>query len=108
MAIINCPSCGKRISSVAVNCQYCKAVFDHSQDDEKVMREIRNKRYAKRQRIQNISFLSVLLFAAGSIVMYFGITELDENMNDAGRIMISVGFVGYIVGRVMMFMSRKS
>jgi len=107
MAIINCPSCNKRISSVAINCEYCKAVFDDSVDDEKLMRDIRNKRYTKRQRIQNISFLSVLLFAAGAIVMYFGITDSDTGVSDTGRIMLSIGFVGYIVGRVLMFMSRK-
>ena len=107
MAIINCPSCNKRISSVAVNCEYCKAVFDDSEDDEKLMRDIRNKRYAKRQRIQNISFLSVLLFATGAIVMYFGITDSNNTVSGAGRIMLSIGFVGYIVGRVLMFMSRR-
>ena len=107
MAIINCPSCNKRISSVAVSCEYCKAVFDDSDDDEKLMRDISNKRFAKRQRIQNISFLSVLLFAAGAITMYFGITDSDTMVSDVGRIMLSIGFVGYIVGRVLMFMSRK-
>jgi hypothetical protein len=107
MAIINCPSCNKRISSVAVSCEYCKVVFDDSVDDEKLMREMRNKRYTKRQRIQNISFLSVLLFATGAITMYIGITDSDKMVGDAGRIMLSIGFVGYVTGRILMFMSRK-
>jgi len=107
MAIINCPSCGKRISSVTTTCQFCKTEFDDSMDDEKLMREMRSKRFAKTRRLQNSSFLSVLLFATGAIVMYYGITDASEVVNYAGRLMLAIGFIGYISTRLMMFMSRK-
>ena len=106
MAIISCPSCNKRISSAAKTCQFCKSSFDDSFEDEKLMREMSNKRFSKMQRIQNLSFLAVLLFAGGSIMMYFGIKESDNDLADVGRIMLSTGFIGYIIARVMTFMAK--
>ena len=107
MAIISCPACSKRISSAAKQCQFCKATFDDSIDDEKIAREYQNKRFAKKQSLQNYSFLTVLLFTAGVILMYVGSENGNEILNQAGTIALSIGFVGYIVTRFMLFIGKR-
>ena len=107
MAIVNCPACSKRISSVAKKCQYCDTVFDQAIDNEQLLRAARNKRIIKLQRLQNFSFLLVMLFAAGALVMYFGLTDQNQSLNYSGRAMLAVGFVGYVVARIMLFMTRR-
>lgn len=107
MAIINCPACGKRISSVATECDYCKTAFADGIDDEKVQRNARNVRLVKKQKLQNFSFLFVLLFATGALVMYLGMTDQDEMLNLSGRVMIAVGFIGYVTTRIILLINRK-
>ena len=108
MAIINCPACNKRISSVAESCQFCKTIFTDDLDEEQQIRVARNSRFIKVQRLQNFSFLFVMLFAAGALVMYLGISDQDEVFNFTGRGMIAVGFLGYVIARVMLLLARKS
>ena len=107
MAIINCPACNKRISSVSAQCEFCKTDFAEGVDDEKLHRAIRNKRFIQIQRLQNFSFLFVMLFAAGALVMYLGITDEDETLNLAGRVMLAVGFIGYVIARVKLLLVKK-
>jgi len=86
MAIINCPGCNKRISSAATSCQYCKIKFNDDIDEEQQIRKASNVRFMKLQRLQNFSFLFVMLFATGAMVMYFGITDaLLPNWNSYHR-----------------------
>jgi len=107
MAIINCPACSKRISSATSSCEYCKTVFGNDIDEEKQIRLANNLRFMKIQRLQNFSFLFVMVFAAGAMIMYFGITDNDDTLNTAGRIMLALGFIGYVVARVMLVLSRR-
>jgi len=107
MAIINCPGCNKRISSAATSCQYCKIKFNDDIDEEQQIRKASNVRFMKLQRLQNFSFLFVMLFATGAMVMYFGITDANDNLNFAGRLLLGLGFIGYVVSRVLLVMSRK-
>ena len=107
MAIINCPICNKRISSVATTCEFCKTDFADGFDDEKLLRTAKNERFIQIQRLQNFSFLFVMLFAAGALVMYLGMTDQDETLNLSGRIMLAVGFIGYVIARVKLLLVKK-
>jgi len=82
-------------------------VFSDDLDEERQIRVASNKRFMKIQRLQNSSFLFVMLFAAGAMVMYFGITDQNEMLNSSGRIMLSIGFIGYVVARVMLVINRR-
>ena len=106
MAIINCPACSKRISSVAENCQYCNTIFSDDMDDETILRSAKNSRLLKKQRLQNYSFLFIVLFTAGALLMYFGLSDGNETMNSTGRIMIASGFIGYVVLRIAMMIKK--
>ena len=107
MAIINCPACGKRISSVAKSCEFCNVDFTGDDDHEKMLRIAKNKRIDRIQQYQNFSFLFVVLFAAGSLLMYMGISDQDETLNYSGTVMLVLGFIGYITTRVLLFINRR-
>ena len=106
MAIINCPACGARISSVATECEHCGTKFDDSVDSEKAERDARNARWNKKARLQNFSFLSMLVFAIGALLMYFGMSQADDLYQEIGRYMVGLGFVGYIAFRALIFWMR--
>jgi len=106
MAIINCPACSKRISSVAESCQYCNTIFSDDMDDEAILRSAKNSRLLKKQRLQNYSFLFIVLFTAGALLMYFGLSDGNEAMNSTGRVMIASGFIGYVVLRIAMMIKK--
>ncbi|MCP4411495.1 MAG: zinc ribbon domain-containing protein [Gammaproteobacteria bacterium] len=106
MAIIKCPACSKRISSVADTCQYCNTVFSNDKDDEAILRSAKNARLLKKQRLQNFSFLFIVLFTAGALVMYFGLSDGDESMKTGGRVMIALGFVGYVTLRIALMFKK--
>jgi len=107
MAIINCPVCNKRISSVAESCEYCKTEFSDDTNDEQVLRTARNARFLKIQRLQNFSFLFIVLFTAGALLMYLGISEQNDTFNTGGRVMVALGFIGYVVTRVSLMLSKR-
>ncbi len=107
MAIITCPSCRERISSRSKQCKFCKTKIDDIVDDEKQIRALRNIRFKKLQRLQTLSFLAVLLFASGTITLYYGIVNDDPMLELGGRSLLGFGFVGYILTRVLLFVSKK-
>ena len=107
MAIINCPVCDKRISSAAKACQFCKTDFSEEVDDETHIRTANNLRFKKRQRYQNLSFLFVLLFSIGALLMYFGMADQDSLLNNIGTILLSLGFIGYVSVRLLLFMHKR-
>ena len=107
MAIINCPACNKRISSVAKSCDYCSTTFNENNDEENY-RKVKNLRYRKLQNLQNLSFIFVLLFTIGATALYFGITNSDQLYNSIGRVTLSIGFVGYIATRAMLMYVRRT
>ena len=108
MAIINCPACNKRISSVAKSCDYCDTVFNDDEVDEKTYRKAKSLRFKKLQRLQNFSFIFVLLFTIGALALYLGISNSDPLYNTVGRVTLSIGFVGYIATRAMLIYIRRT
>lgn len=96
MAIIQCPSCGERISSAATTCQHCKSVFGDDEAMDKLERQARNRRLKRKASLQNYSFLAMMLFAAGAYLMYFGLGDSDELWRAVGTYLVAIGFVAYI------------
>lgn len=107
MAIINCPVCDKRISSAAKTCEFCKTEFGDNIDDEAQIRLANNLRFKKRQKYQNFSFLFVFLFSVGALIMYFGMTDQNSSLNNLGTILLSLGFIGYISVRILLFIHNR-
>ncbi len=107
MAIINCPVCNERISSVAETCKFCHTTFSEDISEEEIYRSARNARFLKIQRLQNLSFVFIVLFTAGALLMYLGISDQNETYNTTGRVMIALGFVGYVVARVSLVIFKR-
>jgi hypothetical protein len=99
MAIIQCPACGERISSAATDCSQCGVAFGDDEAAEKLERQARNLRFKKKAQLQNYSFLAMVAFAAGALLMYFGMGENDDLYQDIGRFLVAFGFISYIVLR---------
>ena len=96
MAIINCPACNERMSSTQQVCPHCGTSVTDDDSIERAERKARNQRFKKKARLQNMSFLRMLTFATGALLMYFGMTNSDSLYQEIGRLLIGLGFVGYI------------
>jgi len=108
MAIIQCPNCREKISSRTKICSACNTnLFENNLEQELSERKVRNKRFKRRSRLQNLSFLLVLLFAAGTLVLYSGLVNNDEIYFLTGKIMVLSGFIGYISLRVLLFLDKN-
>lgn len=101
MALIYCPACSERISSTHTVCPHCKASVKDEETIEKAERKARNERFKKKARLQNYSFLSMVVFAAGAMLLYLGMSNSDDLYQEIGRLLIGLGFVGYIAFRAM-------
>ena len=106
MAIINCPACKERISSTLTICPHCGTDVNDKESIEKADRKARNDRFKKQSRLQNMSFLCMLLFASGALLMYYGMTNSDSLYQEIGRLMIGLGFVGYIGFRAAILLMK--
>lgn len=107
MALIDCPSCGKKISDKAQSCQHCDFAIGQASVED-FARKNALKKYLQRQSIQNQSMLAMLLFVGGFGFMYWGdVTQEDIQFKLAFAVAAS-GFVWYIVNRVRLVFIKKS
>jgi hypothetical protein len=107
MALIDCPSCGKKISDKAQSCQHCEFTISQASPED-LARKNSLKKYLQRQGIQNQSMLAMLLFVGGFGFMYWGgVTQEDLQFKLAFAVAV-IGFVWYIVNRVRLVFLKKS
>lgn len=107
MALIDCPSCGKKISDKAPSCQYCEFEIGQANPDD-IARKNALKKYLKRQSVQNQSMLAMLLFVGGFGFMYWGgVTQEDIQFKLAFAVSV-IGFIWYIVNRVRLLFLKKT
>jgi hypothetical protein len=129
MALIDCPSCKKKISDKADSCQHCGfAIGEASRDD--ILRKQQFHRFKRMQSIQTQSILAMLMFVAGFAILYWGDgpsrelgCEFSLNLiKDGGALCLwhgqtqynlaigcsVIGFIWYIVNRVRMIFIKKS
>ena len=102
MALVECPSCHKRISSLAKSCPHCSSGL--SGDNESLNRISHIKRT---NQLMNQSFLAMTLFIAG-VVLWFWAGEPAEGLraNIAG-ICFVFGFIGYLIARIRIVLHKR-
>ncbi|MFT2091284.1 hypothetical protein [Paraglaciecola sp. 2405UD69-4] len=106
MALIDCPSCSKKISDKAQTCQHCGFTLGDASAEDLARKKNLNK-YLKGQRIQTQSMIAMLLFVAGFGFMYWGGAVPGELQHTAAMGVTVIGFVWYIVNRVrLVFLKR--
>lgn len=107
MALIDCPSCSKKISDKAQNCQHCDFILGNANAEDIARKQSLNK-YMKSHNIQTQSMIAMLLFVTGFGFMYWG-NALPGDLQHNFAIGLSiVGFVWYIVNRVRLILLKRS
>ena len=107
MALVDCPSCNKKISDKAKNCEHCDFALG-SVDAEDFARQRRLNKYLKDQSIQTQSMFAMLLFVAGFGFMYWGGAEPAGLQYNVAVGITIIGFVWYIINRVRLIILKRS
>lgn len=106
MALIDCPSCGKKISDKSEKCPHCDfAVKSASAED--IQRKQSMQRYEKLRSLQNQSMLAMLIFILGFGFMYWGGTSPGDTQHNLAMGACVVGFLWYAINRVRVVIVKR-
>ena len=107
MALIDCPSCSKKISDKAQSCQHCDFTLG-TVNAEDIARKKNLSNYLKSQNVQTQSMFAMLLFVAGFGFMYWGGAAPGGLQHNVAIGLLVIGFVWYIVNRVRLIFLKRS
>ena len=107
MALIDCPSCNKKISDKAQNCQHCDFTLGTASAEDLARKKSLNL-YLKNQKIQTQSMLAMLLFVVGFGFMYWGGAVAGDLQHNIAIGVAIIGFVWYIINRVRLIFLKRS
>ena len=102
MALIRCPSCGKRMSSVAKNCPKCGASTSGDLEAQRKIKQIKTA-----SQLQTHSFLALTLFIAGVVIWFWGGVPAEGNRLYVGGACFAFGFIGYLITRVRIILNKR-
>jgi len=106
MAIIRCPACSRRISSVATACPHChEAVgkLDRKDRSQLAYRRWRTQIY----RARNLTYLAMALVVAGALVWWVAPPQgLVPPISAPAALLLALGLAGYIGSWVRMLWLR--
>lgn len=106
MALIDCPSCSKKISDKAPSCSHCGfAVGSASEED--IVRKQQMLRFTKIQSLQNQSMLAMLMFVSGFGLWYWGGEQPSDLQQNATVGCSIIGFVWYLVNRARLVILKR-
>lgn len=106
MALINCPSCGKKISDKAAECQHCGFGVGTASDED-LSRKANLRKYKKSHSIQNQSMVAMLMFVSGFLFMFWGDTTPADVQYQIAFGCSTVGFFWYVINRIRLIMMSK-
>jgi hypothetical protein len=107
MAVINCPSCKKKISDKAKSCMHCQ--LDLSELNADKMAHLKQVSLLQSsQRLMNHSFIAMLLFCGGFLFLYWQDAQPGtwQYMTSIGSTIL--GFILYIVTRVRLILLKRN
>ena len=107
MALVDCPSCNKKISDKAQTCQHCGFVLGEASSEDLARKQTLNK-YLQKQKIQTQSMIAMLLFVSGFGFMYWGGVATDGVQYKIALAVTVIGFVWYLVNRVRLVFLKKA
>ncbi|AWL12151.1 hypothetical protein HMF8227_01678 [Saliniradius amylolyticus] len=107
MALMNCPSCSKKVSDKAEACQHCGFAIGSATSDD-LHRKASLRRYKQQQSIQTQSMLAMLLFIGGFGFMYWGGATPEDMQYKASVGALVIGFIWYIVNRIRLIFVKKA
>ena len=106
MAVINCPSCKKKISDKAKSCEHCQIDLT-TLDAEKIANIKRVSAVEKSQQLMTHSFIAMLLFCGGFLFMFWEGVEPGTWQHNVAMVSTIIGFVMYIVIRAMLLFTKR-
>ena len=107
MTVINCPGCREKISDKYKLCSFC--LIDLTELDVDKMDSLRRVNLIKKsQSLMNHSFISMLLFCSGFLVMFWESVEVGAWQYTAAISSTAIGFAWYLVTRVRLLLLKKS
>ena len=95
MALVECPICSKRISSLAKQCQHCKADFAGLSDEQKQARRS-IVAIKKQNNLLAQSFIAMLLFCGGVLGYFLGDHQAYPWLPLVSQIVGAIGFAWYV------------
>ncbi|NRD73864.1 zinc ribbon domain-containing protein [Shewanella sp. VB17] len=102
MALIECSTCNKRISSKASHCQYCGC---HVSEDTELVSKISHIK--RSNQLINHGLLSMSVFIAGVVVWCWGGESAQGLRAYIGSACFVVGFVGYLITRLRIVIHKR-
>ena len=115
MSLIKCPSCSKQISDKAKACPHCSFSMHHNKDEIERLRVIKYRNYRdKMYRLKMWSYTAIALALFGIVPMVWSYVEaigygFNVNItNHWGVNFVIVGFLIYVVIRVMMVNTKRT
>ena len=107
MAVINCPSCKKKISDKAKTCEHCQLDLS-AIDADKIASLKRVNAVKKSQQLMTHSFIAMLLFCGGFLFLYWQDAQPGTWQYVAAITSIILGFILYIITRVRLILTKRS
>ncbi|MEM7054426.1 MAG: hypothetical protein AAF446_07730 [Pseudomonadota bacterium] len=108
MAIIHCPSCNRRISSLAKSCPYCHAPIGELNQEERerlILRRWRTRLY----RARNVTYLAMTLVVIGMLWWWLAPPSgLALPAPLAAAFLLGLGLVLYLAGWCWLLWLRLS
>lgn len=106
MAVINCPSCRKKISDKAKTCSHCEIDLQNI-DEEKLASIKQVSKIQKSQKIMTWSFIAMLLFCGGFLFYYWKNVQPGTWQYYLSLGATVSGFVIYIITRIQLILLKR-
>ena len=107
MAVINCPSCKKKISDKAKSCSHCDiAIADV--DQEKLALIQQTNAITLQESLMTHSFIAMILFCGGFLLFYLKNVQSGTIEHSLAIGSTIVGFVLYIVTRIRLLLLKRN
>lgn len=106
MALAECPSCRKRVSSKAKECPHCQFVFA-GQSEEDLQREMIRLNQEKRDRLLSRSMLALLLAIAAFVYLFLQQPLPASWQYNVAIGVLIVGLLWFLINRVQMLFLKK-
>ncbi len=106
MALVNCPSCSKRISSKAAVCSHCNSVLGEMSEEQRLSLQ-RMKKIETSQSIMTQSMIAMLLFCGGFGSMFWGEPSPHSWQYIIAAGTTSIGFIWYVINRIRLILLKR-
>lgn len=104
--IINCPNCGKAMSSKAPQCPHCgyeRGEVSDEQLQEFARRRLRDKVY----RLKMSSYLAITLLLAAAGWYFYEASDVNMTPSAGPILLVAVGSVAYVITRALLFKAKR-